>query len=417
MRKGSTSGSGYVNPAHCPPAPIQLKGLILDCNIKQQALATITGTHRTTICHCINKGWFPLTMPHFKPSIEQFISNHEQAIAWLAARGQQVAYIWERLEERRHNFRPKNGPRHKALIPGNPDSFDDEKEKTMRKIKIPKETLKFFKLFKDPFQEDPRTEKEVFRSDDHRYLEYAMKDAAENSGLLSVIAEVGAGKSVMRREVIEKLNADDKMCVIYPQIVDRSRITAASLCDAIIMDLTTESPKNKLEAKSRQVRDLLMKRLANGIRVCLVIEEAHRLNITALKHIKVFHEFEYGRKKLLSILLLGQTELAGLLDEVQYPELRELSRRIQIAQIPGLGNNTRDYLKLKFGIVGGEIDNIITSEAIQRLIDRLTVIDPASRQKLSLAYPLTVNNYIAMAMKQAHDMGEEKITADVIDAI
>jgi len=419
MRKGSTSGSGYINPAQCPAAPIQLKGLILDCNIKQQALANITGTHRTTICHCVNKGWFPLTMPEFKPTIEKFISGHEQAMDWLRSQGKNVAFIWERQDDRRHNARPKSGTRVRPIMPGNPDLItDEEKERQqMRKIKIHRDTLKYFKLFRDPFSEDPRTEKEVFRSDDHRFLEYAMHDAATNSGLLAIIAECGAGKTVMRKEVIEKLKSDEKVRVVYPQILDKKRVTASSMCDAIIMDLTKEPPKNKLEAKSRQVKALLLERLKQGKRVCLLMEEAHTLPIDVLKQIKVLHEFEDGRQKLISIILLGQPELSMKLDEEHYPELRELSRRIQIAMIPGLGNNTWDYLKLKFGIVGGDIDGIITPEAVQRLVDRLTTVDPATRQKVSLAYPLVVNNYIASAMETARGMGEEKITADVIDAI
>ena len=301
-----------------------------------------------------------------------------------------------------------------GIIPGDPDIIEEVEQ--MRKLRIPEPVLKYFKLFRDPFLDDPRSEKEVYRSADHRYLEYAMYDAAVNSGLLAVIAEVGAGKTVMRREVIERLRGDEHVRVVYPQIIDRARVSAASICDAIVMDLSSEKKKQHLEDKSRHVRKLLSDRFSQGKRVCLIIEEAHRLTVPALKHLKVFHEMEEGRHKLLSIILLGQTELAELLDEERYPELRELSRRVQIATIPGLGENTWDYLNLKYKIVGGDIERVTNKEAVDQLVSRLSGIGENGR-KMSQAYPLTVNNYMARAMILAHEMGEERVNLDVVNAI
>jgi len=408
-----------VTPYQLAPAPLRLKGLTLDCDIKQAALAEAANVSRPTINLCINKGYIPDTRSTFKPLIEQYIGEHSGALAWLEERGLTLSAIWQRQDELQHRAHPPctNIKTYRpAMIPGDPDTYNQE-ETQMKKLRIPEKTLKYFKLFRDPFFYDPRSEKEVFRSEDHRYLEYAMYDAATNNGLLAVIAEVGAGKTVMRREVIERLKSDEKVRLVYPQIVDNKKVSAASICDAIVMDLSNDKVKRDLECKSRHVRALLCERLKQGKRVCLIIEEAHQLTVPALKYIKRFYEFEEGRQKLISILLLGQIELATLLDEEQYPELRELSRRIQVASIPGLGDNTWDYLTLKFSIVGGDITKIISEEAVKALVKRLTIPDPVTGRPFSQAFPLTVNNYIAKAMIVAHDMGEEKITVDVIDAI
>jgi type II secretory pathway predicted ATPase ExeA/DNA-binding XRE family transcriptional regulator len=397
-----------------PTEPIRLKRLAIDCDITQGEIADATGLSRSAINSCLNKGYLPSAIPGFREKVETFLAGHARASHWLADQGfDSWSAVWEPAGERLHRKHPKTA--RPALLPGDPDDITEEVN-TVRKFMIPEETLKYFHLFRDPFLSDPRTDKEVFRSADHRYLEYAMADAAANSGLLAVIAEVGAGKTVMRREVIEQLRGDERVRVVYPQIIDRSRITAGSICDAIVMDLSSDRVRMKLEDKSRHVRRLLTERFTQGKRVCLIVEEAHRLTVAALKHLKVFHEIEEGRQKLLSIILLGQPELGILLDEEQYPELRELSRRVQIASIPGLGDNTRDYLALKFRIVGGDIERIITDEAIDRLCARLTALDGNGR-RYSQAYPLTVNNYIAKAMILAKEMGEERVTADVVDAI
>ena len=428
-KPGPKKNPDKLSPYRMPFTPRLVKELVLACDISQgelaEAVAAILGRpiSRATINLIINKGYIPPSIAGFAVAVEKALGENPAARAWLSQRGMEITDIWrttgEELRQKNpagHGRRALAWKQNPAMIPGNLDDYNEE-AKQMRKLRIPEEVLKYNKLFRDPFLDDPRSEKEVFRSADHRFLEYAMYDAATNSGLLAIIAEVGAGKTVMRREVIERLRGDEKIRIVYPQIIDRARITAGSLCDAIVMDLApSDKRKQQLEDKSRHVRKLLSERLSQGKRVCLIIEEAHRLAVSALKHIKVFHEIEEGRQKLLSIILLGQTELGELLDEEQYPELRELSRRVQIATIPGLGDGTWDYLALKFKIVGGDIERIITPEAVQQLVSRLTAVDDTGK-KISQAYPLTVNNYTAKAMIEAFDRGEEKITLNVVNSL
>lgn len=435
--RGPHKNPGRTAQWDLPFRPVILKELTLACGITQQHFADTLAARlnrpisRASANLTINRGYIPATIADYQRTVEQMLLAYKDGKCrqWLAARGLTITDIWTPASDdlRRklpagHRERTRTGTligmqkTRTALVPGDPDSINEE-EKQMRKARIPEEVLKYFHLFRDPFVDDPRSEKEVFRSADHRYLEYAMYDAAINSGLIAIIAEVGAGKTVMRREVIERLRSDEKVRIVYPQIIDKTRIGAGSICDAIIMDLSNERPKMKLEDKSRQVRRLLSERVAQGKQVCLIIEEAHQLTVPALKYLKIFHELEEGRRKLLSIILLGQTELGLLLDEEQYPELRELSRRIQVATIPGLGDDTYAYLKLKYSIVGGDIGRIMDEDAAKALVSRLTAIDPATQKRYSQAYPLTVNNYMAKAMITAKELGYERITAEVIDAI
>ncbi|MBI2354254.1 MAG: ExeA family protein [Deltaproteobacteria bacterium] len=282
---------------------------------------------------------------------------------------------------------------------------------------ISQEALRHFKMFRNPFIDDIQKDADIYMSDEHRYIEAAMLDAARHGGFLAVIGEVGSGKSVMRRKVIEQLKKDGDTLVIYPQMIDKTRVNASSICDAIVMDISSEKPRVKLEQKTRQVQSLLLDRAKSGYRACLIIEEAHDLSVQTLKYLKRFYELEDGYRKLLGIVLIGQTELKHMFDEGTNVDMREVIRRVQVAEIKGLNGHLQEYLSVKLKRVGAKPDDIFSADAYEALSRRLTSTERDGKTKVSHAYPLLVNNYTAKAMNLAYEMGETKVTADVVDAI
>jgi type II secretory pathway predicted ATPase ExeA len=402
-----------------PDKPIVLKDLALDCDITQGALAEVGEVSRPTINLVLNKSYAPDKVgKDLKKKIEEYIAAHLAGLRWLADREMTVPDIWRQTDPGRRR-QPAGQGRRKAetqaiaaAIPGDPESVDMTKEVEM----VSQEALKHFKVFRNPFIDDIQKEGDIYMSDEHRYIQMAMLDAAHHGGFLAVIGECGSGKSVMRRKVVGELKKDGDVRVIFPQIIDKTRMNAAAICDAIIMDLSEEKPKNKLEHKTRQVLQLLLERSKEGYRSVLIIEEAHDLSVPTLKYLKRFYELEDGFRKLLGIILIGQIELFRLLDEGTHIEMREVIRRIQIAEIKGLNGNIRDYLTLKFRRIGSKVDEIFTDDAIKALSARMTKEDRHQR-KLSHAYPLVVNNYAARAMNMAYEMGEEKVTAEVVEKI
>lgn len=399
--------------------PIILKELLLDCGIGQGKIAELTGLARTTINVVVNRGYIPLDHPEFKTTIEDYLAQIPDVTQWLIQKGIKLQHVWDPLGKLLKKQNPAGrgariwATRKKmAFKAGNPDEIVISWEVEM----INQEAMKHFKIFRTPFIDDIQKDGDIFMSDEHRYIEAAMCDAARHGGFLAVIGEVGSGKSVMRRKVIEQLRKDGDVLVIFPQIIDKTRLNAASICDAIIMDISDQKPRIKLEQKTRQVQQLLMERSKQGYRSCLMIEEAHDLNTNTLKYLKRFYELEDGYKKLLGIILIGQTELKHYFNEAQHVDMREVIRRIQVAEIRGLNGNIKDYLTLKFKRIGTDIEKIFDNEAFVALGKRLTTEDRHNK-KISHAYPLLVNNYAAKAMNLAYEMGEEKVTEGVVMAI
>lgn len=408
--------------------PVLLKELVAACDISQMALAkaasAATGqpVSRPLINLVINRGHEPPKRQGLRLAVENVLRENIRAQAWLIERGLTVADVWQPLgRDMRlalpsgHGKRSRLNKLHKqpALVPGDPEQIIIKWEVEM----ISQEALKHFKVFRNPFIDDVQKDADIYMSDEHRYIEAAMLDAARHGGFLAVIGEVGSGKSVMRRKIVEQLRRDGDTLVIYPQMIDKTRLTAASLCDAIIQDISNEKCRVKLEDKTRQVQRLLMDRAKSGYRHVLIVEEAHDLKVQTLKYLKRFYELEDGYRKLLGIILIGQTELKHLFDERQNVDMREVIRRVQVAEIKGLNGNLEAYLSVKFKRVGKTIEDVFAVDAYDALSQRLTNVSRDGKSKISHAYPLLVNNYVARAMNLAHEMGEPRISADVVMAL
>jgi type II secretory pathway predicted ATPase ExeA len=416
----TTSGVAGRKAYKLPEAPIILKELILATGIDQTAMANLARMSRPLMNLVLNRGYIPPRSRNFQTKVENYISKNERAMLWLIERGLQASDIWQPagVPIKKHVMPAGFGARihasHKnnGFIQGDPTKIVINWEVEM----ITSEAMKHFKVFRNPFIDDIQKDSDIYMSEEHRYIEAAMVDCARHGGFLAVIGEVGSGKSVMRRKVVEQLRKDGDVLIIYPQIIDKTRLNASSICDAIIMDISSDKPKIKLEQKTRQCQNLLLDRSKQNYRSCLMIEEAHDLNINTLKYLKRFYEMEDGYRKLLGIILIGQTELKHAFNEAQHVDLREVIRRVQIAEISGLNGHIKEYLNLKFKRVGSEMDKIFNPEAITALGKRLTSMDRQNK-KVSHAYPLLVNNYAAKAMNMACEMGESKVTEDVVMAI
>lgn len=271
-------------------------------------------------------------------------------------------------------------------------------------------SLKHFKLFRNPFLNDIREAKDVYLSEDSRYLLAAMRDAARNQGILALVGDSGAGKSVLRKQLLEELAQDGDVSIIQPKIIDKTAATAAGLCDAIIEDLSNEKPRRSMEAKARQVENLLRTASKGGQRHVLIIEEAHDLTVPVLKFLKRFWELEDGFSKLLGIVLVGQTELGIKLNERKNYQLREFIRRCMVEHVPTLEHDIQGYLSHKFERAGGQLSRVMSEDSIEAIRARLTT----KGNGFSMLYPQIINNLVSKAMNLAQELGEPLVSSEII---
>jgi type II secretory pathway predicted ATPase ExeA len=280
-------------------------------------------------------------------------------------------------------------------------------------------TFKTFGLTQDPFSGDVVKADDVYLTEDTRFVAEYLLQAAKAGGMVALVGESGSGKTTIRRYAIDRMAAEgEKVRIIAPRCVDKTRLTTSTICDAIINDCSTEAPRRTLEAKARQVERILTNSSRSGYSRVLMIEEARGLSIQTLKYLKRFWEMEDGFKKLLSIVLIGQIELKSKLDESKNWEAREVIRRMEILELEPLGS-TGDialYLEIKFKRLGKNRAKIISDSGCAALAGRLRR-QTRNGVVYSVAYPLLINNWCRRAMNQAAELGADLVDADVVNSL
>lgn len=371
-------------------AALALKGRLTEAGLTTLQVAHALHYAPSTLSIALNHGKLPKRRD-FRGEVE----------GYLKGRGVPTDGIWEEVAASSQGYRPE------------PTLQDvgSEPERTM----LAQSTLKYFRLFRDPFDE-PLSPEDVYLSPGVRFILEAMRHAVRTHDIVAIIGDSGSGKSVARRLLVSELARNQEVAVICPRLLDKGAITPSTLADAVIADISGESPRRSPEAKARQVERLLGGG-PSGTRNVILIEEAHELSIQALKLLKRFWEFgdNGGFGRSVGIILIGQTELRYKLDERRYPEAREFIRRCTQVEVEPLGNDLAGYIAFRFKRAGGDLERVLAPGAVDALRRRLTYIRRNAGPAVSMALPLAVNNLLARAMNTAESLGLERVTAELVE--
>lgn len=387
---------------------LTLKRVLGRHGIRQAALARAVGISPAAISLLLNKQRWPANPP--RDALQASLT------AELAARGIEVsASIFESVEAVGAAAADDSTGRMNLPLP--------ETDMLLRKQSLAPQTRKHFNLFRDPFDNDVAAADDVFTTPAIRYVrEYLWTAARFGGSFVAIVSESGAGKSTLRRDLNDRIVREEApIKVIEPYVLgmeDNDKkgktLKAASIADAIIGALAPlETPRAGMEAKSRQLHRLLKDSSRSGWSHCVIIEEAHALSIPTLKHLKRFLELEDGFKKLLSIVLIAQSELQLKL-AAGNANVREVAQRCELIELAPLDAHLDDYLRFKFKRVGVELGDIFEPNALDGIRSRLIFARQGQAETHSLMYPLMVNNLVVASMNNAAALGFAKVSADVI---
>ncbi|BAO32301.1 TPA: AAA family ATPase [Serratia marcescens] len=384
-----------------------LKALMQEHGIDQQMVADAAQVSQPTISQIVNHGiWPKRRTAEVRESISQF----------LAARGLDTAGAFEEVQAADTAC---------TNVSQQANKEGDDNMLLAKQVLHPA-TKKHFGLFRDPFADDAlQGSEDVFTTPDIRYVREALFQTARHGGFLAVVGESGAGKSTLRRDLIERINRENApVIVIEPYIIAMEdndnkgkTLKAASIAEAIINTLAPlEGVKRSQEARFRQLHRVLKDSSNAGYSHVLVIEEAHSLPLPTLKHLKRFFELENGFKKLLSIVLVGQPELAMKLSE-RNQEVREVVQRCEVVELLPLDTQLEAFLTFKFDRAGKSVKEVLDASATDAIRARLSSNIGGRKGVVSLLYPLAVSNLTIAAMNLAAQIGVPVVNADVIKGI
>lgn len=400
-----------------PMTPLKAKKVMGALGLLQRDLAMFmrmpTGAHPSgpTVGYILNRGYWPK-----RAAARPMLQN--QLKAFLRTHGASESDVEVALEIDDGLFMPSSTDQDLTQQGRATAPIANEENQLPENVMLSQTARRHFSLFRDPFMDDVQNCEDVFLTDNQREIREYMFNTAKHGGFLAVIGESGAGKSVLRRDLLDRIQREaEPVTPIMPRIIDKSRLTAGAVCDAIIQDISQEKPRRDLEAKARQIERLLTTSSRGGHSHVLIIEEAHDLTISTLKYLKRFWELEDGFRRLLSIVLIGQPELHNLLDERRSPQAREVIRRIEVAEILPLNGYLGEYLHLKFHRVGKNLEDCFNKNAFPAMEERLMLRSRSSSEPISMLYPLTVNSLVVKCLNLAAEVGAEKVDDDIVKGI
>ena len=377
---------------------LRLKLVLDQLGVSQVEFARAVKLQRRDLNELLNHGFWP--------------RGADQAVIKSAIRARVVAFGGDA----RRLFEEVPADADTVSIPND----DEDLAMLLRKQSLTPEARRHFALPRDPFA-DPTTHEDVFLNAELRYVRESMYQVARHGGFLAVIGESGAGKSTLREELVSRLQREEQaVIVIEPYVIameaqDKVGKTLRShhIAEAIMSAISPLSKQmSSPEARFRQLHQALRDSARAGHSHVLLIEEAHCLPLATLKHLKRFRELKDGLRPLLSIVLLGQPELAVKLSE-HNPEVREVVQRIEIVTLPALATDLDAYLKHRFARAGLPVEKVLGKDAVDALRAKLT----PSRAGGTLLYPLAVANALAAAMNRAAEIKLPQVNADVIRGV
>lgn len=130
--------------------------------------------------------------------------------------------------------------------------------------------------------------------------------------LATIVGPRGAGKT---RGVRYVLHAHD-VRLVEPLRLARDKLHIGDIEQAIVRDLSDETPRRTGEARSHQVRRILGT-ASRERAVVLLIDDAHVLHHATVRAIKRLRELQFGqRSPLLGVLLVGQQDCTRRIAEI-----------------------------------------------------------------------------------------------------
>ncbi len=221
--------------------------------------------------------------------------------------------------------------------------------------------LEHFGLAEPPFRITPHTDFFFDGADRGATLEALVYAILHEEGIVKVSGEVGSGKTMLCRVLIERLPAQVETVFLANPSYSRDEILYA-----IAEELKLEFRHSRLSQVLRELQDHLIRLYGTGRRVVVLIDEAHAMPEETLEEVRLLSNLESGRHKLLQMVLFGQPELDEALAK---PGLRQLKDRIthNFRMRPLTEAEVATYLSFRMRAAGYRGPDVFSAKAVARI--------------------------------------------------
>ncbi len=276
--------------------------------------------------------------------------------------------------------------------------------------------LSYFGLSEAPFSITPATGFFYSGAGRGELLEVLVYAATHGDGIIKVTSEVGSGKTMLCRMLMESLPETVETIYLPNPAISREDVIYA-VADELGLDSRDLRPARVLKL----VQDALIEKYARGRSVLVIIDEAHAMPCETLEELRLLYNLESSRHKLLKLILFGQPELDGKLG---LPRMRQLRDRIvhHFSVKPMSRDAMVDYLGFRMRAAGFFGENPFSRGAARLIYSAsnglMRRINILADKSLLAAY---VDGSVTIRAKHARiairDSGHEPVAGRMLPAI
>ncbi|HXU94767.1 MAG TPA: AAA family ATPase [Gallionella sp.] len=263
--------------------------------------------------------------------------------------------------------------------------------------------LEHFGLNEPPFRITPVTDFFFSGANRGEILDALIYSLNEAEGIIKVSGEVGSGKTMLCRMLMERLPENAETIYLANPSLSREEMLYA-IADALDLHVDNErvgiimhNIQNKLEEKAQ-----------TGKRIVVLVDEAHAMPLDTLEELRLLHNLQVGNTKLLQIVLFGQPELNTKLDQ---PNMRQLKDRIihHFHMQPLSRNVLESYLMFRMRAAGYHGPNIFSAAALK-------LIANASSGLMRRVNILADKSLLAAFVEDTHNIEARHVQAAMRDS-
>jgi MSHA biogenesis protein MshM len=216
-------------------------------------------------------------------------------------------------------------------------------------------------------------------------------------GFIKIIGEVGAGKTLLCRKVLDSLPKD-----YFSAYIPNPDLTPIELRRALArelgIDLVALQDQHELLTL---INNRLLELNTQNKHVVLLIDEAQAIPSESLETLRLLTNLETATTKLLQVVLFGQPELD---DRLNLPNFRQLKQRISFSYyLPLMTREDLDsYLFHRLAMAGYTLGSLFSNKARDILYSA------------SKGIPRVVNILCHKALLAAYGRDEAKVTHKIM---
>jgi MSHA biogenesis protein MshM len=258
--------------------------------------------------------------------------------------------------------------------------------------------LQHFGLRELPFSLTPNTQFFLNMASYHKAYNMLMVSLANAEGFIKIIGEVGTGKTMLCRKVLNTLEEDKENYVTayIPNPVLSPKGLFLAFAEELGIGIDQDVGHHRL---LKAITERLVEYSAENKQVVLFIDEAHAMPEQTLEALRLLTNIETEQVKLFQVVLFAQPELDALLAQ---PSLRQLRQRITFSfEIEALDRDgVERYVGHRLATAGYNGPSLFSKKALDLLY------------KTSSGTPRVVNILCHKALMVAFGKGERTVQAD-----